>query len=143
MSFSRGVADGMLEGRAAAAEGAASFAQYEALDANRRASKAQANSQQVTQIALEWKQHAAALKQVLDERTATASAALVVLNSLIDVIKQLPPSQQQVFKMKLAETARNRMREIDAEPQNKQNPSYKSLQSSFAKVPSNSELRIV
>lgn len=99
MGYWNGVADAMLEGRAAGAESAAASASADAFHARRM--------QAIAESALERE------RSLNAHNASVASGALATLHALADVLEQMPEPQRKFFLRKLGEANALRMAEAD------------------------------
>lgn len=137
--FSRGVADAMLEGRAAGAESAAAHAWADADHARSMLSQAEAHTEQLHK---KWQKYTKELEEALKERTAQASGALVVIDAFMKAIEtEMTPTQRERIRQIVVSKARSRIWELDEE--SKSNPRRASIADNFKKLPTNQEIGVI
>ncbi len=138
-SFSRGVADAMLDSRASGAESAAAFAAADADHARRMLREA--NSTADRQVA-EWRAYAKEFEDALRERNAQASGAFILINGMLRAMEGLPPGQREQFRQTMVQYARGRMMELDAKNKAEKNDRL-SIVEAFAPIDVNKKLGVV
>ena len=141
MSLGDALADVMLEGRAAGAESAASWARADASRARSAQADAESDAYKQKMLTQAWKEHAKKLEQVLAERTALTSAGFIIINAVIKTMETLPPAQRESFRDHVAQLSRARMQKLDGERGN--GPNHVSIESSFRSESENAILKIV
>lgn len=141
MSLGDALADVMLEGRAAGAESAASWAAADASRARSAQAEAELDLYKQQLQTNNWKKHAQELEQLLAVRTAQTSAGLIVVNAMIKVMEAMQPDQREQFRASVAQIARARMQQLDSARCN--GPAHMSIQNAFSTAPQNQQLKII
>ena len=137
--FARGVADAMLEGRVAGASSAAAHAAAEAEHARSMQRQSEAHAERVHE---KWKKYTRELEEVLKERTAQTSGALVVIDAFMKAIEtETTPIQRERIRQAVVSKARNRILELDEK--NKSDPGRSSIADNFRKLPTNQEIGVI
>lgn len=137
--FARGVADAMLEGRAVGAESAAAFAAADADHARSMQRRAEAHADRMH---AKWKTYTKELEEVLKERTAQTSGAMVVINAFLQAIEtEMTPTQRERIRQIVVSKARSRICELDE--QYKSDPQRASIAENFKKLPTNEKIGVI
>lgn len=137
--FARGVADAMLEGRVQSADSAAAFA---AADAAHARSMLRENEEHTRKMLGKWQGYAKGLEQLIKERTAETSGALVVINAFLAAIEsEASPAQRERIRQIVVSKARTRIRELDEK--NKNDPERASIAENFKNLPANEKIGVI
>lgn len=110
MGYGDGVYQGMQDGDLFRAQSSDARSR-----ANARRSEDEANQLHIKNQLLVREIHR--LKSGFESNTALASAGLIVINAMLKAMDDLPdPVMRERFRERVSQLARNRMREVDAQP---------------------------
>lgn len=141
MSFTRGIADGQLIGRAMRAESGAASANAAADDAIRLARGEAEKAATAESNAQRWRKEALRLNSLLKDANGATSAGRIVMNAMIKILDEMSPAERAQMKERLVNLSRARIILRDNEMRN--TPDFLDIESQMRELPENKILGIV